>query len=109
PADCAGNPLRDINEMLGIAEPCSGFLKSAAAFDIDVKRPVRQDVGYLIVVEERLKRPEPYHIVAEVGGERRFLEFVELGPILGCYFADQLRDFPPETRARNAPGHRGVD
>src|SRR5207237_9250140 len=69
---------------------------------LDVKRPIRQDVGDLVVIEERLKRPQPDHVVAEIAGKRRFLEFVELCPILCCYFADQLRDFPAQTRAWNA-------
>ena len=95
--------------MLGITKPCGSFFELAAALDVDVKRSVRQDVGNLVVIEEWLKRPQPDHVVAEVGGKRRFLEFVELCPILGCYFADQLRDFPAQTRAWNAARYGRVD
>ena len=53
----------------------------------------------VVVVEKRLERTEPDHVVGEFGGERHFLHLVELDALLGRDLADQLGDLVPQ-RAR---------
>src|SRR5260370_17716748 len=95
--------------MLAIAKAGGGLLQLSSPLDKDVERAVRQYVSDFVVVKERFERPEPDHFVAEVSGERHFLQLIELHPILGCNFADQLRYFHPQRRARNTASHGRVD
>src|SRR5260370_29916685 len=95
--------------MLAIAKGGGGLLELSSPLDKDVERAVRQYVSDFVVVKERFERPEPDHVVAEVSGERHFLQLVELNPIFGCNFADQLRYFHPQRRARNTASHGRVD
>ena len=94
--------------MLGIAKASGCLFQPSMALDIDVERPIRQYVSDFVFIEERFKRPKPNHVVAEIGGERGFLEFVELNPILGRDLAHQLRDFPPQCGARDTTGNGRV-
>src|SRR5260370_18846767 len=95
--------------MLAIAKAGGGLLQLASPLDKNVERDIRQYVSDFIVVQERFERPEPDHVVAEVSGERHFLQLVELNPIFGCNFADQLRYFYPQRRAWNTASHGRVD
>jgi hypothetical protein len=108
-ADPAGDALRYVDEMLGITKPRSRLFELAASFDVDVEWSICQDVSDFVVIEERLERSQTDHVVAEVGGERGFLEFVELNPVLGRDLADQLGDFAPQSRAGNETGDGRVD
>ena len=96
----SGDALRDIDEMLGVAKPRGGLFELAAALDVDVERPVDEDVGDLVVFEKRFERPQPDHVVGELGGERGLLDLVELDPLLGRDLADQLGDFGPAGSSR---------
>ena len=86
--------------MLGITKPRSRLFELAASFDVDVEWSICQDVSDFVVIEERLERSQTDHVVAEVGGERGFLEFVELNPVLGRDLADQLGDLPVISRGK---------
>src|SRR5205807_1132902 len=57
----------------------------------------------------RFERPQPNHVVGELGGERALLNLVELDPLLGRDLADQFCDFSPQCGASYPAGDRGVD
>ena len=59
--------MRDIHDMLDIAEPRVCPLELAAPFDIDIVRPVDENVGNLVVVEKWLERTQADHVVGEFG------------------------------------------
>src|SRR6516225_1534760 len=105
----AGDTLRDIDEMVGITKSSHSLFELATSLDIDIKRSVRQDIGDFVVIKKRLERPQPDHVVAEVGSKRGFLEFVELNPVLGRDLADQLRDFSAQPGAWNLTRDSWVD
>ena len=56
PADPAGDPLRDVEQVLGIAEADFDGLEPAAALDKDRAHAVDQNVGDPAVQEQRLDR-----------------------------------------------------
>ena len=95
--------------MRGVAKPGAGPFELAAPLDIDVEGPVHQDVGDRVVLEERFERSQTDHVVGQLAGERAFLDLVELAPLLGQDFADDLRDFGPQCRSRDIAGHGRVD
>ena len=104
-----GDALRDVDQMLGVAKPGVGLFELAVPLDIDVERPVHQDVGDFVVIEEGFERPQPDHVVGQLGGERALLDLVQLYPLLGRDLADQLRDFGPQRQPRDAAGYRRID
>src|SRR5439155_26475895 len=108
-ADSTGDALRDVDEMLGIAKSGGSFFELAVALDIDAERPIRQDIGDLVIVEEWFERPEARHVVGQLGGERALLDLVELDPLLGGDLADQLRHLGAQRLARNAAGDSRID
>src|SRR5262249_41644804 len=109
PADRTGDALRDVDEMLGIAKSGGGFFELAVPLDIDAERPVRQDIGDLVIIEEWLERPEAGHVVGQLSGERALLDLVELDPLLGGDLADQLRYLGPQGLARDTSGDGRID
>ena len=96
-ADRGGDALSDADEMLGVAKAGAGLLELAVPLDKDRERAVDQYVGDVVVFEERFERSQPDHVVGQLGGERRFLELVELDALLGRDFADQLGSLRPAT------------
>ena len=65
---CGGRPptamrCATLTTCCVVAEPRVGPLELAAPLDVDLSRPVDQDVGDLVVVEQRLERAEADHVV----------------------------------------------
>ena len=63
-------------------------LQAAVAFHVHLIGPVHQDVGDIVILEQRFERPQTDHVVGQLGGERTLLGLVELDPLLGGYLAD---------------------
>jgi len=57
-ADAAGDAMRDLGDIIGVAKREVDALEAAGTLAEDVTRAVDQDVGDVRVVEERLKRSE---------------------------------------------------
>src|SRR5215469_2815105 len=95
--------------MRAIAKTGSSLFQFTVTLDIDIERAVGQYVRDLIVGKERLERTEPDHVVAEIGGKRYFLQFIELDPLFRRDFADQICNFDAQNGARDAAGHGGID
>ena len=108
-ADRRGDALRDIDDMLHVAEPRVGPFELAAPLDIDIVRPVDEDVGDLVVVEKRLERTQADHVVGEFGREQVLFALVELDPLLGRDLLNELGDLVLQRRSRQPRRRRRID
>ena len=66
PPDAPGDALRDVHQVLGIAEADVHRLQSPAAFDICGAGAVDQDVGDALVLQQGLDRTESLDVVHEL-------------------------------------------
>ena len=77
PADAGDDPLRDVHDVLIVAELNVRELELAAPLDVDLLGPVDHDVGDALVPEQRLERPEADHVVDDGGAEQFLLAAVK--------------------------------
>ncbi len=97
-ADRGGDAVDDTQQVVVIAEADGGQFQLAPPLHIDLERAVDQDVGDAVVLEQRLQRTQPRHLVQHRGAQVLQLGVIEgqaLGPreILrhGAYLTAKLR------------------
>jgi len=64
------DPVDDLHQVVVVAERDGGLLHLAAALDIDVLRPVDQDVADRRVLQQHLERPQAEGLVEHLVDER---------------------------------------
>src|SRR5579872_464990 len=90
PAHGGDDAVDDAQEVVVVAEADGREFELAVPLDVDLERPVDQDVGDRVVLQQGLDRPQTHHLVEDVGAQ--FLEFgaVQRQPLLAGEVADQL-------------------
>ena len=92
PADRRDDLVDDAQQVRLVLEAHAAGLEHAAALDIDAFVAVDQDVGDGRVLEQRLERAEPGHLVEDLGDEVVELLLVERQPLDQDVLGDQLLD-----------------
>ncbi len=95
--------------MAVVAEGNVRQVELAAALDVDLVRPVHHHFGDILVGQQRLERPQPHHVVDEVGDEALLLDLVEADLLLGEQLGDEAADLRHQLVAGQAGGGCGVD
>src|SRR3546814_19830353 len=100
-SDPAHDLLDDAQQVPFILKARGSLLEKAVAFDEDGVVAVHEDVGDRLVLEQRLKRPEPQKLVENVGFQRRALDFVEDFAVLAKNLGDNGANLLHELLARH--------
>ena len=79
------------------------------ALDVDLLGPVDHDVGDGLVLEQRLERAQPQHVVDDLVDEVVLLRPVELQAMLDQQLGDQALELAHQLLARQADGGGEVD
>jgi hypothetical protein len=77
PADCSDDLVDHSQEVRLVAEAYAGLLQNAAPLDENAAVCVDKNIGDRVVLEQRLDRPEPQHLVRRVDGQLIELTRVE--------------------------------
>ena len=77
PADLRHDAVDDLQQVVVVAELDVGLLHLAAAFDVDLVRPVDQDIADRRVLEQQLQRAEAERLVEHLVDEALALDAVE--------------------------------
>ena len=77
PADLRHDAVDDLQQVVVVAELDVALLHLAAAFDVDLVRPVDEDVADGRVLEQHLQRPEAERLVEHLVDEPLALHAVE--------------------------------
>ena len=94
-ADRGDDLVDDAQQMRLVLEAHAARLEQAAALDIDAFVAVDQDVADGRVLEQRLERAEPRHLVEDFGDEVVELLLIEREPLDQDVLRDELLDVRP--------------
>ena len=95
--------------MLDVAEACGGLFQFAEPLDKDVVRPVDEDVGHVLIIEQRLQRTEADQIIGQLGRERVLLDLVEVEPFTRRDLVHELGDLGAQGGAGQPRHRRRID
>jgi hypothetical protein len=98
PPDPGDDAVDDPQQVVVVAEPDRRDLQLATALDIDLERAVDQDVGDRVVLEQRLDRPKPDHLVEHRGAQLVEFGGVQRQPLGAGEVAHQPAHLPPHLR-----------
>ncbi len=109
PADRRDDLVNDAQQMRLVLEVDGGLLELAEALDKTLPVGVDQDIGDGRVLEQRLDRPEPGHLVDDVFGEGGELALVQRDLLGAHILADIGADFADEILARHPLEHGKIE
>ena len=96
PADLRHDAVDDLQQVVVVAELDVGLLQLAAALDVDLVRPVDQDVADRRVLEQHLQRAEAEGLVEHFVDELLALHAVEERVLGVAQVLDDPADVAPE-------------
>ncbi len=92
-ADLVHDPLRDLEQVLFVAELDRGEHQLALLFDIGLLRPIDHDVRHVGIGEQFLERTEAQQLVDQHLFERELFAPVERDLELGQHFQNDRAEF----------------
>ena len=107
--DLVHDALRDLEQVLFVAEADRGEGELALLFDVGLIRPVDHDIGHVRIVEQFFERTEAEQFVDQHLFQRELLAAVEGDLELGQHFHDDRAEFLGEILLGQRRRRFGID